>query len=638
MSAPEPVRFGRYTVTRILGRGLLGRVYYGEDPLRSRPVAFRVIRAPVDGELKAATRLSHPGIIRIYDVGQAGPYSYVAMEYAPGGSLADQIEAGLELSRDEVADLAQQIAAAIDHADGQGVIHQDIRPENILLGRDGRYKLTDFRIPEVIEAVASGEEEHLCRLLYTSPEQVGGLPLTPSTDQFSLAAVVYRLLTGQPPFESDTVFATKQLIAETEPPSPSEVNPKVPAALSQVVMKALSKSPGDRYPSCRAFSAALAAVLDTADTADPVATDEASGFMQHRGLVWDDTVLNDDAALADTSGSSLGSIASGMPVRQWSIFKLVVATIILALVAGWLVWTLDLLGAPRVEATMTVDSDPPDQSLGIWLNDVPVGLLTPAEILLDGEEGENVRLALVRDDEVVASTNFTLAAEMTSEWIPDVEVPIRPVRYEVTSEPTGAVVRLDGLPIARPTSVEIDLFPGQEYEIMVGLDGYEPQRRTVDPADLAPEVSSLDFSLTRIVVPGRLVADAAFPLTVVARSDAGSEHRAQGRNPSLELQPGHYTLSVTAPEVFFTARTEVTLREGENVALPDLPSVVKILVFDVPGNATVRIDDFDPFPSGGPRTVTIGAHRFVFAWPTGERVVRDVQVERDGQEISARHP
>ena len=640
MTAPEPVRFGQYTVTRILGRGALGRVYHGEDPLNARQVAVRVIRGRVEDALRAVPRLSHPGIIPVYDVGGAGRHSFVAMEFAPGGSLEDQLESGVEYSPARVADLVVQIADALDYAHGQGLIHQDVRPANIMLAADGHYKLTDFKIDDVTEAGQSNDAGDGGRPYCLSPEQVRGLPVTPSTDQFSLAATVYRLLTGMPPFEGDTAEAITFQISEIEPPSPSHVNPRLSPVLSQVVMRALSKDPGARYPSCRAFADALLGALGGAETGG--ATDSSPGPHEPPagGATWDDTVL---AAPAGGLSADLATPVSetGLvpppPVARRSRFTTMVVAVVVVVVGVWLAWTMGLLGPTRIDTTLAVGSNPPDQSLEIWIDDLPIGLMTPAEIPIEGVEGQSIRLDLIRDDEVVASTSVTLAEGMVADWTPEVEVPLRPVRYEVRSDPTGALVRLDGQEIARPTPVDVDLFPGQSYDIEVELEGYEPTRRTVDPSGLAPEVDGFDFSLARIVRPGRLFAQASFPVTVVVRAD-GEEHRAQGRSPSLELPPGSYTVSVTAPEVFFAAEADVTVREGEDVSLPDIPTAVKVLVFDVPGNAMVRVDDFAPFPSGGPRTVVMGPHRFIFEWPTGESFSREIDIERDGQEVSARQP
>ena len=634
MSAPEPVRFGQYAATRILGWGALGRVYHGHDPLGGRQVALRVIRARAGHQLKAVPRLSHPGIITVYDVGEAGRYAFIAMEFASGGSLEEQIESGVEFSPDQVVQIASQVAEALDYAHGQGVIHQDVRPANILVADDGRYKLTDFRIDDIAELL--DPEEHGVRPppYCLSPEQARGLPVTPSTDQFSLAAVVYRLLSGRRPFDGDTSEAVKLQISEIEPPSPSAVNPQLSAVVSQVVMTALSKEPSERYADCRAFSEALSHSLGATAVRQPTAPSLAADIAPDAGLTWDDTVLD-----VDLSSPVLGtSHPDSPPVRRRSRFTTAVVGVVVVVGLSWLVWTLDLLGPPRIETTLAVESSPPDQSLAIWLNDVPVGLMTPADVPLEGEEGQSVRLDLVRDDEIVASTMVTLDGEMTREWIPEVEVPLRPVRYEVRSTPAGALVSLDGQDIARPTPVDIDLFPGQSYDIVVSFEGYEPGCRSVDPAELAPDIVSLDFSLTRIVRPGRLLVQAAFPLTLVARSDGAGVRRAEGRSPSLELPPGSYSVSIAAPDVFLAGEATVTVREGEDVVLPNVPTAVKVLVFDVPGDATVRIDDFAAFPSGGPRTVVVGAHRFVFEWPSGEQVTRDVEIERDGQEVSARHP
>ena len=634
MSAPEPVRFGQYAATRILGRGALGRVYHGHDPLAGREVALRVIRTRAGHQLKAVPRLSHPGIITVYDVGEEGRHSFIAMEFAPGGSLEEQIESGVEFSPDQVAQIASQVAEALDYAHGQGVIHQDVRPANILVADDGRYQLTDFRIDDIAELLAPEEHGVGPPPYCCSPEQARGLPVTPSTDQFSLAAVVYRLLSGRRPFDGDTSEAVKLQISEIEPPSPSAVNPRLSAVVSQVVMTALSKEPSERYADCRAFADALSHSLGAPAVRQPPPPSPAADVAPDTGQTWDDTVLD-----VDVPSPVLGtSYPESPPVRRRSRFATAVVGVVVVVGLSWLVWTLDLLGPPRIETTLAVDSSPPDQSLGIWLNDGPLGLMTPADVPLEGEEGQSVRLDLVRDDEIVASTMVTLDGEMTPEWIPEVEVPLRPVRYEVRSTPAGALVSLDGQDIARPTPVDIDLFPGQSYDIVVSFEGYEPGRRSVDPAELAPDIAALDFALTRIVRPGRLLVQAAFPLTLVARSDGAGARRAQGRSPSLELPPGSYSVSIAAPDVFFAGEATVTVREGEDVVLPNVPTAVKVLVFDVPGDATVRIDDFAPFPSGGPRTVAVGAHRFVFEWPSGEQVTRDVEIERDGQEVSARHP
>ncbi len=636
MSAPEPVQFGRYAVTRILGRGALGRVYHGHDPIEARQVAVRVIRARVEHQLKAAPRLSHPGIISVYDVGEAGRYSFVAMEFASGGSLEERIESGVEFSPDQVADIVSQVAEALDYAHGQGVIHQDVSPANILVADDGRYKLTDFRIDDIASFLPPDEHGGQPRPYYRSPEQVRGLPVTPSTDQFSLAVVVYRLLTGRRPFDGETPKAVTLQVAEIEPPSPSAVNPRLSAVLSHAVMTALSKEPNERYSDCRAFADALLNSLGAPAVRrpSPPPPPPAADVAQDAGPTWDETVLD-----ADESPVGPGTgYANRPPPRRRSRFPAFVIGAVLVVGAAWLVWRLDLLGPARIVTTVAIDSRPPDQSLAIWLDDVPAGLTTPADLLLEGEEGQSVRLDLVRDDEIVASTSVMLDGEMAPEWIPEVEVPLRPVRYEVRSTPTGALVRLDGQDIARPTPVDIDLFPGQSYDIVVELEGYEPGRRSVDPAELGGDVVALDFALTRIVRPGRLLVEATFPVRVVARSDGAADRHAVGRSPSLELPPGSYSVSVAAPEVFFAGETTITVSEGEDVVLPNIPSAVKVLVFDVPGDATVRIDDFAPFPSGGPRIVAIGAHRFVFEWPTGQQVAQDIEIDHDGQEVSARHP
>ena len=188
---------------------------------------------------------------------------------------------------------------------------------------------------------------------------------------------------------------------------------------------------------------------------------------------------------------------------------------------------------------MAVDSNPPGQALAVWLNDSSIGLTTPADVPLAGEEGQVVRLDLRREDAVVASTTITLGAGLSGFWVPDVAVPVVPVRYEVRSEPSGARVLQDGLEIAPSTPFDVDLLPGQSYEITVELDGFEPsEAKLVDPG--VDDQTLLLFPLDRIVRQARLRGTTAVPVTVVAQpTGGGNPRRARAStSPSLNLPAG----------------------------------------------------------------------------------------------------
>ena len=655
----EPVRFGRYAVKRVLGRGTVGVVYQGRDPEGGRDVVITVLKPPsgatpaevqaaqgrLEQAVRAAARLSHPGLVPVLEVGSEGDGVFVATEPVAGQSLAERLSSGDELTAEQVVEMVEQIGSALDHAHEDGVVHGEVSPTSIVLARDGRYLLADLGLS--VGASAGDDAGQVAAPQFSSPEHALGEPLTPASDQFSLGALAYRVLTGEAPFHGESPTTVLYQVTHVDPPSPSLVNPRVSPEVGRVVLRALEKRARHRYPTCHALGVAMRAAL----SGTPLEEQDVMGAPAGEDAgppsddAWTDIPLHgggDDVGAVDRSVSYHTAPQPSRPHRAGATLGMLATAVSGLVVAGlavWGVWTYGPFGPVMVNTTVTVDSEPPEQALAIWLNDRPLGLTTPAEIQLEGEQGMEMRLTLVRDDDVVASTEVRLGGDVPSEWVPEVEVPIVAVRYEVRSEPTGALVRLDGQVIARPTPVEVDLFPGQSYELVVEREGYHPATRTVDPAELEPEISSLDFLLDRVILPGRVRASADVPITiVVTSSDGGPERRAEGLEPSLEIPPGRYEVTLSAPEIYFVGTADVTVAEDEDVVLPDVPEVARVLIFDAPGNASVQIDDFEPFPSGGPHTVSVGPHRIVFEWPSGEQVVREVDIRTDGQEISARHP
>ena len=641
----DPIRFGRYTVTRVLGRGAMGVVYHAEDPVISREVAIKVIKAfpgstdedladlqrRFEREFRANGTLSHPGIVTVYDVGHEGENAFIAMEYLAGESLDDQMKSAAGLSLERVVDVIDEVGAALDYAHSQGVVHRDVKPANIMSASDGRFKLADFGIATLNEDTLTVENTQIGTPSFMSPEQVLGKRVAGASDQFSLGLIAYRLLTGQRAFDGESMSSIMYQISEIEPPKPSELNPMLSAELSDVVMRSLAKNPQDRFPNCRDFARALKTVVTEGSPYQatvPVARTSSSS-----DDAWADEALNKPA----TGHNPLPEATTGWPPRATSWAA--VAGFIVVLGAAGLVWTSGVMGPVIVETTVAVDSNPPGQGLAIWVDDAPLGLLTPAVIPLQGPEGQVVRVQLFRDNEVVVSTAMTLGEELSSEWVPEVEVPILATRFDVTTDPAGARVSIDGRDIARPTPVEVDLFPGQSYEIGVALEGYESATATIDPATVEPGETPLDFSLRRLIRPARVRGSFASSVTLVFQpAGGGRARRAQGRNPRLDLSPGRYTITVTAPDIFWGYTTDATLREGEAVPLREMPRTVTIPVYDVGGAAIVRIDDFPPFQVAGPKTIAVGTHRFVFEWPSGQSTTQTVRVDGNTRQVTSRHP
>ncbi|WP_334187255.1 serine/threonine protein kinase [Noviherbaspirillum sp.] len=271
--SPAVNRIGRFYITRELGRGSVGCVYLGHDPVIARDIAIKTFKPRLSAadrnkheqhfinEARAAGRLSHPNIVTVYDASSEGGSTYIAMEYLQGHELNKILANGHRFLPDEVATIGWKIADALDHAHRNQVIHRDIKPANIFMVRDDQPKLVDFgiaRSPNRLPDQDAGADEPYTlfrnnNLLgtpnYMSPEQASGKQVDERTDIYSLGAVMYEMLTGRKPFEAGDTANLLQQIAYKAPPPPSELDPRIPVALSQIVMMAMSKKPEKRYPS-----------------------------------------------------------------------------------------------------------------------------------------------------------------------------------------------------------------------------------------------------------------------------------------------------------------------------------------------------------------------------------------------------
>ena len=266
---------GRYQILAELGRGAMGVVYRGFDPVIGRPVALktiafdsgnadsRTLRARLYREAKAAGTLAHPNIVTIYDIVEDGDTTAVAMELVEGRPLNDALADKGTFSLDDAVRVIEQICSALDYAGSRGIIHRDIKPANILLKPDGRAKILDFGIARLSMSGIAQTSTIMGSPSYMSPEQVQGLPLDPRSDLFSAAVVFYELITGRRPFGGDDIATTMYRIVHEPPRTFEYPEPAIGARLWNVLLVALSKTPGTRYQSGGRLVAALrAAVLD----------------------------------------------------------------------------------------------------------------------------------------------------------------------------------------------------------------------------------------------------------------------------------------------------------------------------------------------------------------------------------------
>ncbi|HEX2295501.1 MAG TPA: Stk1 family PASTA domain-containing Ser/Thr kinase, partial [Actinomycetota bacterium] len=264
MSATNRTYGGRYAVLEPVGSGGMAEVYRARDELLGRDVAVKVLsdrlsrdRSFVERfrrEAQSAANLNHPNVVSLYDYGADDGAYYIVMEYIEGKSLGDIVGESGALLPERAAEIASDVAAALERAHSSGLVHRDIKPTNIMITSSGQTKVTDFGIARALGQ--STEQTQMTQTgmvigtaAYLSPEQAQGNPVDARSDVYSLGCVLYEMLTGRPPFTGDAPLAIAYKHVREDAVPPSTVNPDVPRELDAVTLKALAKNPDNRYAS-----------------------------------------------------------------------------------------------------------------------------------------------------------------------------------------------------------------------------------------------------------------------------------------------------------------------------------------------------------------------------------------------------
>lgn len=267
VSAPPPTTIVGYELLEVLGQGGMGVVYKARQTRLNRLVAVKMLlsgglasaeevqRFHVEAE--AAAKLDHPNIVPIYEVGEYGGRHFFSMAYIEGPSLSQRLR-DEQLPIRAAAHMVQTIAEAIHYAHQQGIIHRDLKPANILLGQDGRPRISDFGLAKSIESAAelTTTGQILGTPSYMAPEQAAGRiqEISPRTDVYALGTILYEMLVGRAPFRDPSVWETIQQVIHTEPVSPRLLNRSVPRDLETIVLKSLDKQPGSRFATAQDFA------------------------------------------------------------------------------------------------------------------------------------------------------------------------------------------------------------------------------------------------------------------------------------------------------------------------------------------------------------------------------------------------
>lgn len=251
---------GRYEITELIGVGGMAEVYKGIDVIDNKTVAIKILKKEYAeneeflrrfrNESKAIAVLSHPNIVRIYDVGFSEKIQYIVMEYIDGITLKEYIEEEKVLTWKDTVHFVIQILRALQHAHDKGIVHRDIKPQNIMMFTDGTIKVMDFGIAKFArEDGKTATDQAIGSVHYISPEQASGSVTDAKSDIYSVGAMMYEMLTGRKPFDSDNPVAIAVMHMHDIPERPRAINLDIPDGLEEIVLRAMEKAPEDRYQS-----------------------------------------------------------------------------------------------------------------------------------------------------------------------------------------------------------------------------------------------------------------------------------------------------------------------------------------------------------------------------------------------------
>ncbi len=371
-------KLGKYEVRRELGRGAMGVVYEGFDPLIKRAVALKTIRsdqlqgdaaesllARFRREAEAAGRLTHPNIVAIYDFDVDRGTWFIAMELVKGRELKECFEANERFKVSDTVRIMSQILDALDYSHRQGVVHRDVKPANVFLLADGTVKVADFGIAHVDSSNLTQVGTVIGTPAYMSPEQIMGLPVDGRSDLFSAGVILYQFLTGERPFSGSSTTIMQKVLKE-EPLPPSNLNLQVSPAMDAIMRKALAKNADERFQTAREFSDALNAAARCAPEASAAIDPDA-------------TVRPTPAAAAPSVARSIASaspIAANAPRSRTPLIAGAALAVAVAISAG--VWYAMQSRSP--DGGVAVKSAP-DAPVAATMPAKPVA--TPSAVVVD---------------------------------------------------------------------------------------------------------------------------------------------------------------------------------------------------------------------------------------------------------------
>ncbi len=527
----NPEKIGRYQILERVGKGGMGVLYRGIDPVLDREVAIKLMlmdfsedteqmRPRFYREAQAAAKLQHSNIVTIFEFAEDHNTPYIVMEFLRGSSLAQRMTSPLPLTLDDKLNIVAQLCGALHYAHGQGVVHRDIKPANIFIMPDGTVKLLDFGVAKLTSSTLTRQGDVLGSASYMSPEQVGGSETVDGrSDIFSVGVVLYELLAGRKPFVGEGPTATIVKILREDAPSLNQAAPGLPPQLVAAVDKALAKNPEQRFQTAGDLSRELQWIRRSIDLATPGAP-----------------------GLEETRFAS--------PTQMYELQK-----------------QLDLPPAPIAEPSA------PPAAKNKWL--IPVAIGAVAAIGLAAVFGVTM-MKRNAPAPVEAAAPAAVTAKPAEPTAPAV------VALQVDSVPDGALLVVNGRNTNLRTPASVTLGGPGPHSLRLSKAGFVTQDVTLTDADLRQGTASYTLAVAEITrVP--VAIRSAYPVDVWSGSQTISRSKA---NHQLNLPTGT-RLRITAGEYLLNDSVTVSAK-GLEYSAPALGRLTVLTKFET---CNVKVGD-----------------------------------------------
>lgn len=496
----------RYKIEKLIGGGGMSNVYLAHDMILNRDVAIKILRYDFTNEEElhrrfrrealSATSLTHPNIVSVYDIGEDGDMHYIVMEYIKGKTLKQYIQEFSPLSPARAVHIMKQLTSAMAHAHEHGIIHRDIKPQNILMDEQGNVKITDFGIATTLSATSYTQTNSVIGTVhYLSPEQARGGSASKKSDIYALGIVLYELLTGQLPFsgESAVSIALKHLQAET--PSVREFDATIPQSVENVILKATAKDATHRYESTEEMEADLATALSAGRVNEPrfmvPVDDEATKVMP---IIKEPAkpVVPVEKSVEEKVQESVKSVPAKKPTKKkWpAIVGGLIVVIILAIVVMNLL-TPNKIEVPDVKNLTVQEATAQLEAAGFAVGEqeelnseeIEAGKIidTNPKAGIERVKNTEIRLLVSIGQETVALDNYVgKNAEQVLSLLANRFENVKTTEV-YSQEPEGTILKQEpeagSEVVASETTIEFEVSKGKEMGTVSNLSGFTAEQR-----------------------------------------------------------------------------------------------------------------------------------------------------------------